>query len=82
MLLCRETDMAYGPHPIQRISDESALRRLRSFTWSLGLILLIRADLRFTHSSNPPQIGRSANLLDYVRFSCVSLWWTLAHEFG
>ncbi|GJT69568.1 hypothetical protein Tco_1028854 [Tanacetum coccineum] len=36
MLLCRETDMAYGLHPIQRISDESALAVEINFTWSLG----------------------------------------------
>ncbi|GJU93120.1 putative reverse transcriptase domain-containing protein [Tanacetum coccineum] len=36
MLMCCEPDTAYGLHPIQRISDESALAVEIDFTWSLG----------------------------------------------
>ncbi|GKE25768.1 hypothetical protein Tco_1441152 [Tanacetum coccineum] len=36
MLMRCEPDMAYGLHPIWRISDESALVVEIAFTWSLG----------------------------------------------
>ncbi|GJZ53909.1 hypothetical protein Tco_0608794 [Tanacetum coccineum] len=36
MLLCCKPDMAYGLHPIRRISDESALAVEIDFIWSLG----------------------------------------------
>ncbi|GJY69911.1 hypothetical protein Tco_0472893 [Tanacetum coccineum] len=38
MLLCCESDTAYGPHLIRRISEKSALAVEIDLTWSLGFV--------------------------------------------
>ncbi|GKF92973.1 hypothetical protein Tco_0279692 [Tanacetum coccineum] len=40
MLLCCVPDMAYGPYPIRRISNKSALAVEIDLTWSLGLVFV------------------------------------------
>ncbi|GJT92247.1 hypothetical protein Tco_1081092 [Tanacetum coccineum] len=39
-LMCCVPDTAYGPHPIQRISEKSALAVEIDLTWSQGFVFV------------------------------------------